>query len=72
MILTYTGKECKVSPYSDGYEYIQHIPVVIRGTASTFLVIRQKCYPHFQQSPMDEQQIGSHLSEPKIYESSFH
>ena len=36
VILTYTGKECKVSPYSDEYESIQHVPVVTGATAWTF------------------------------------
>ena len=30
VILTYTGKKCKVLPYSDWYESIQHVPVVTR------------------------------------------
>ena len=35
VILTYTGKERKLSPYSDEYESIQHVPVVTRSTAWT-------------------------------------
>ena len=36
MILTYTGKECEVSPYSDKYDPIQRVPVVTGATACTF------------------------------------
>ena len=35
MILTYTGKEYEVSPLSDEYKSIQHVPVVTRATAWT-------------------------------------
>ena len=36
VVLTYTGKEWKVLPYSNEYESIQHIPVVTGATAWTF------------------------------------
>ena len=36
VILAYTGKECKVSPYSDKYKSIQHVPVVTRATEWNF------------------------------------
>ena len=32
VILTYTGKGCKVSPYSDDYELIQYVSVVTGAT----------------------------------------
>ena len=35
VILTYTSKECKVSPYSDKYESIKHVPVVTGATSWT-------------------------------------
>ena len=35
VILTYTGKEWKESPYSDEYDYIQYVPVVTGDTAWT-------------------------------------
>ena len=35
VILANTGKECKVSPYSDDYKPIQHLTVVTGATAWT-------------------------------------
>ena len=35
VILTYTGKECKVSPYNDEYQSIQHMPGFTQATAWT-------------------------------------
>ena len=35
IFLTYTVKECNVSPYSDKYKSIQHIPLVTREIAWT-------------------------------------
>ena len=34
-VLTYTGNYCKVSPYSDKYQSIQHVPVVTGATSWT-------------------------------------
>ena len=36
VILTYTGKDCEVSPYSDEYNSTQHVPVVSRATSWNF------------------------------------
>ena len=36
VILTYTGKECKVSPHRDEYKSIQNVPVVNVMTAWTY------------------------------------
>ena len=35
VILSYTGKECEVSPYSSEYEAVRNIPVVTGATAWT-------------------------------------
>ena len=35
VVLTYTGKECKVSPYSSQYEAVQNVPVVTVATVWT-------------------------------------
>ena len=35
VILSYTGKECKVSPYSSQYEAVQNVPVVTGATVWT-------------------------------------
>ena len=36
VILKYTGKECEVSPYSDEYKSMHHVPVVTGATSWTF------------------------------------
>ena len=35
VVLTYTGKECEVSPYSSQYEAVQNVPVVTQATVWT-------------------------------------
>ena len=35
VVLSYTGKECKVSPYSSQYEVVQNVPVVTGATVWT-------------------------------------
>ena len=35
VVLSYTGKECKVSPYSSQYEAVRNIPVVMGATVWT-------------------------------------
>ena len=34
-VLAYTGKECDVSPYTDAYDAIKHVPVVTGATVWT-------------------------------------
>ena len=35
VVLSYTGKECEVSPYSSEYEAVQNVPIVTRATVWT-------------------------------------
>ena len=35
VVLSYTGKECEVSPYSSQYEAVQNVPVVTGATVWT-------------------------------------
>ena len=35
IILSYSGKECEVSPYTDSYESTKHVPIVTGATAWT-------------------------------------
>ena len=49
VVLTYTGKECEVSPYSDEYESVQHVSIVTGATeyscphsSDTFILVFNK------------------------------
>ena len=48
VILSYTGKDCKVSPYSDEYKSIQHGPVVIGAAVWNCPQSGEKIYPRVQ------------------------
>ena len=47
VILSYSGKECEVLPYSDEYDSVKNVPIVTGATAWTLPIDYQKVHTHF-------------------------
>ena len=64
VILSYTGKECDVSPYTETYESIKNVPVVSGATLWTNKTDGQEFILVFNEALWMGDQLGHTLVNP--------